>query len=295
MENINVKKLLIVGLGDVARRTLPLLGSDWQVVATCRGGVDITGFELVYVDLDDVDSLRHLPVDVDVVLYTVPPPSSGVIDVRMSAFLSFWRKVAYAPAHFVYISTTGVYGDCSGAWVDELTELDPQSARAVRRVSAESQLREFAAEAGMSLTVLRAPGIYALERLPLERIRKGLPVLSESEDSFSNHIHGDDLAMMCVAALLRPRGVVAYNACDDLPLKMGEWFTQLAAAAGLPTPPRISLIEAANCLSALQWSFMRESRRLSNAKIKIELAVTLRYPTVLDFLRENESQIRIKK
>jgi nucleoside-diphosphate-sugar epimerase len=139
----------------------------------------------------------------------------------------------------------------------------------------------------VSLTILRAPGIYALERLPLQRLRDKTPILLESEDGYSNHIHADDLANMCAAALKQPQGVQIYHACDDVPLKMGDWFCALADATGLEPPERVSKSALMAKVSAMQWSFVRESRQLSNHKIKQGLGVTLRYPSVLDFLAEH--------
>ena len=287
------KKLLVIGLGDVARRALPLLGAGWDVVATQRQLRHVAGVSSLSLDLDtsESDAFGVLPNDVDALLYTAPPPNSGDVDARMAAVLAHWLAHGGAPKHVVYISTTGVYGDCGGAWLDEQSALNPESGRAVRRVDAELQLRAFAAQTGSTLTILRAPGIYALERLPTDRLRRGVPVLIEAEDGFSNHIHADDLAMMCVAALNKPRGVQAYNACDDVPMRVGVWFTHLAQAANLPVPPRMSRVELERMVSPLQWSFMRESRRLLNVSIKRDLGVVLRYPSVLDFLKDHRGLI----
>ena len=287
------KKLLVIGLGDVARRALPLLGAGWDVVATQRQRHDVAGVSCLSLDLDAPEAAAFgvLPDDVDAVLYTAPPPNDGVVDTRMVAVLAHWLSHGGAPKHVVYISTTGVYGDCGGAWLDEQAALNPESGRAVRRVDAERQLRDFAVKTGATLTILRAPGIYALERLPTDRLRRGVPVLNEVEDGFSNHIHADDLAMMCVAALNRPHGVSVYNACDDVPMKVGEWFTHLALMANLPIPARVSRAELERTVPPLQWSFMRESRRLLNANIKRDLDVSLRYPSALDFLEAHRGLI----
>lgn len=277
-----MKKLMIIGVGDIAQRTLPLL-SDWLVHLSTRALLDLDAA------VKDSALFNNLPA-CDAVLYTAPPPNQGAGDARLAAVLHFWHNhPAQAPQHLVYISTTGVYGDCGGAWVNETAPLKPQSARAKRRVDAEQQLKQFSRELGVAITILRAPGIYALERLPLQRIRDGVPMLSKSEDPYSNHIHADDLAMMCVAALNQAsvQGVQMYNACDDLPLKMGDWFSALAQAVNLPVPPRCDRVELIAHVTALQWSFMRESRRLSNAKIKAELGISLRYPNALMFLSEH--------
>ncbi|MGL4766655.1 MAG: SDR family oxidoreductase [Formosimonas sp.] len=267
-----MKKLLILGLGDVAKRALSSL-TDWEITAPMR----------VQFDLDTPD-FTYLPREAAALLYTVPPRADGVADMRLMNLLKYWRAHGGAPRHVVYISTSGVYGDCAGAWVDESRPLNPESERAVLRVNAERQWQNFAHELGLSLTILRAPGIYAAGRLPLQRLRDGVPILHADEDAFSNHIHADDLAHMCVAALNRPRGVVVYNACDDQPIKMGDWFCAVAQKTGLPMPIRMSKDEVQQQVTPTQWSFMRESRRLSNHKIKRDLPIRLRYSTALDFL-----------
>ena len=275
-----MKKLTIIGLGDVARRALPLL-SNWSVDATTRADLDL--------DAADFSCLS----EADAVLYTAPPSSTGLHDTRLAALIDFWQdNAAHRPRHVVYISTTGVYGDCAGAWVDESRALQAQSARAVRRADAERRLTDFASAHGVSLSILRAPGIYALERLPLARLRAGRSVLCAADDGFSNHIHADDLAMMCVAALNRPCGIEVFNACDDAPLPMAEWFCLLAQAAGLPEPVRLSAAQMQLEADETTWSFMRESRRIRNDKIKSMLGVVLRYPCVQDFVCEHAREIR---
>ena len=183
---------------------------------------------------------------------------------------------------FVYISTSGVYGDCGGNEVDEARRLCPQTARARRRVDAERQLRHFGRRRPARVSILRAPGIYAADRLPVERLQKGLPALRAEEDVFTNHIHADDLARLVIAALRFGRANRCYNASDDSGLKMGEYFDLVADRFGLPHAPRISRREAEAQLSPVQLSFMRESRRLVNRRIKTELRASLRYPSVAD-------------
>jgi nucleoside-diphosphate-sugar epimerase len=276
-----MKKLTIIGLGDVARRALPLL-SNWSLEATTRADLDL--------DAADFSGLSESPA---AVLYTAPPPSTGMHDTRLAALIDFWQgSAAHRPAHVVYISTTGVYGNCAGARVDESRAVRPESARAIRRVDAERRLIEFASEHEMSLSILRAPGIYALERLPLARLRAGRSVLCAADDGFSNHIHADDLAAMCVAALNQPCGIEVFNACDDAPLPMADWFCLLAQAAGLPEPVRLSAAQMQLEADETTWSFMRESRRIRNDKIKSVLGVVLRYPCVQDFVRAHAHEIR---
>jgi nucleoside-diphosphate-sugar epimerase len=180
----------------------------------------------------------------------------------------------------VYIGTSGVYGDCGGAVVDEDRPLNPQSARARRRADAESRLALWCSRHGIALVILRAPGIYASDRLPLSRLRAGTPVLRAEDDVFTNHIHADDLAACCAVALHEDAPAGIYNASDDTQMRMGEWFDLLADHAGLPRPPRIARAQAPGRIPAELLSFMRESRRLDNTRLKQTLGVRLRYPTV---------------
>ncbi|PCE31863.1 NAD-dependent epimerase/dehydratase family protein [Burkholderia ubonensis] len=185
----------------------------------------------------------------------------------------------------VYASTTGVYGDCGGARIDETHPLNPANPRALRRVSAERQLRAATVRGELSARIVRIPGIYAANRLPLARLERGTPALAPADDVYTNHIHADDLAAILLRAAARGRPSRAVHASDDSELRMGEYFDRVAQAFGLPPPPRVSRADAERLLEPTLLSFMRESRRLSNARLKRELCVTLRYPTVDDFLQ----------
>ncbi|WP_179401577.1 NAD-dependent epimerase/dehydratase family protein [Burkholderia guangdongensis] len=185
----------------------------------------------------------------------------------------------------VYASTSGVYGDCGGAWVDETHPLCPANPRAFRRVSAEQQLRAATARGAISARIVRIPGIYAANRLPIARLERGTPALARADDVYTNHIHADDLATILLRAAVRGRPARVVHASDDSELRMGDYFDRVAHAFGLPPPPRVSRADAQRQLEPTLLSFMRESRRLRNARLKRELRVTLRYPTVDDFLR----------
>ena len=181
----------------------------------------------------------------------------------------------------MYISTSGVYGDCAGALVDETRPLRPATARAGRRVDAERRLR-LLGRRGVIVSILRAPGIYAADRLPIERLRKGSPALCDAEDVYTNHIHAEDLALLACAALRYGRSNRTYNASDDSRIKMGEYFDLVADHFELPRVPRVSRRQAEDLLSPLQLSFMTESRRLLNRRAREELRARLRYPQVAD-------------
>jgi len=280
-----MRRLLIIGCGDVVRRVLPQLVRRWRVYALVRewdpalralGVVQIVG------DLDRGDSLTRLVGLAQAVLHSAPPGDATSDDARTRRLIAVLRR-ASLPRRLVYISTSGVYGDCTGDRVFETRRLAPRTARARRRVDAEAQLRRFGRESGCAVSILRAPGIYAADRMPLERLRRGLPLLRPEEDIYTNHIHAEDLGRACVAALERDtfvRGGRAYNAADDSDITMGDWFGKLADAYALPHPPRVSRAEAEKVLPPVQLSFMRESRRLDNTRLKRELRLRLRYPTV---------------
>ncbi|HMV06160.1 MAG TPA: SDR family oxidoreductase [Accumulibacter sp.] len=290
-----MQKLLIVGCGDIARRMLPRLRGHYHILALIRDAAQRSfwrsqGAHPVVADLDQPDSLRRIAGLANVVVHLAPPPTSGEDpahlgqgDRRTRQLLAALARGRSLPQRIVYISTTGVYGDCAGRRIDETCAVQPISARARRRVDAERQLRAFGRR-GVVVSILRAPGIYAAERLPLARLAEGKPVLRADDDVFTNHIHADDLAMLACAALRRGRSNRAYNATDDSEIRMGDYFDLLADRFGLPRPPRLSLSAAEQHLSAVQLSFMRESRRLSNERIKRELGIALRYPQVRDGL-----------
>ncbi len=280
-----MKRLLIVGCGDVARRLLPLLHGRYRLFALTRSSVHDPALREMGVtplagDLDNAQSLCRLSGLPHDVLHFAPPPGTGARDGRTGNLIRALQKARSIPQRLVYISTSGVYGDCAGRLVHEHQALRPQTERALRRAAAERQLRDWGRRSGVSVVILRVPGIYAAERLPLQRLRAGTPTLAGSEDPYTSHVHADDLARIVLAALARGRGLRAYNACDDSVLKMGEYFDLVADRLGLPRAPRISRGEARERIPAELLSFMRESRRLANRRLHRELRLRLRYPTV---------------
>ena len=281
-----MKRLLIVGCGDIALRALPQFVRNYQVFGLARkaeqadriaalGAVPLTG------DLDNPSTLQALPGAADLVLHLAPPGESGERDQRTANLIAVLSM--RPPERLVYISTSGVYGDCGGAWVDEERPLAPQTVRAARRVDAERSLLAWGEQSGVAVTILRVPGIYAAERLPLTQLKRGAPVLRAEDDVYTNHIHADDLAAICQVALERGAAGRVYNASDDSEIKMGDYFDLVADRARLPHPPRIARTAAeAGAISEGLMSFMRESRRLSNTRMKAELGVRLRYPSVYE-------------
>jgi nucleoside-diphosphate-sugar epimerase len=284
-----MRRLLIVGCGDVALRMVGLLRGRYRLFALSHsaqrhGLLRDHGIIPLAGDLDDSASLSRLGGLPHDILHFAPPPSQGQIDSRTSNLIRSLRGSRSIPQRLVYISTSGVYGDCSGEVVDEPRPLRPQTDRARRRVDAERTLRVWGRECGVGVVILRVPGIYAADRLPIERIRAGRPAILRLEDGYTNHIHADDLARIVLAALSRGRPGRAYNAADGSWLKMGDYFDLVAETLGLPLPPRISRQEAETRVPPALMSFMRESRRLSNRRLQGELRVRLRYPTVVDGL-----------
>jgi nucleoside-diphosphate-sugar epimerase len=288
-----MRRLLIVGCGDIALRAIPLLCKGFKVFALVRdpakcAGLRTLGVQPLLGDLDDRASLARIAGLADAVLHLAPPPNSGAQDTRtrnlLSALSQGKGRRGSLPKRLVYISTSGVYGGCDGAWVSETRPLNAISPRSRRRADAELQIRSWAKHNRVNASILRVPGIYSAERLPLSRLQQGTPGIVDNEDSYTNHIHADDLARICIAALRYGKSCRVYHASDDSQLKMGEYFDLVADAYHLPRVPRISRAEAQNVLSEMLLSFMNESRRLTNRRLKCELKVKLHYPTVADML-----------
>ena len=267
------------------RRTLPLLVPHWHVLALVRRRdpqLAALGVTQIEGDLDQPDTLKRLAGVADAVIHSAPPPPQGAGDTRTQNLIATLQRGKSLPRQLIYINTSGVYGDCGGDRVSETRRPAAQSARAARRVDAEQRLRQFGREGDRRcrVSILRAPGIYAGDRLPLERLRQRLPLMLHPEDSHTNHIHAEDLGSACIAALARGRANRAYNINDDSSLAMGEWFDALADAFALPRAPRLPREEVRRAVAPMQWSFMNESRRLDNTRMKRELRLQLRYPTV---------------
>jgi len=280
-----VESLLIVGCGDIARRALPELRRRYRITALVRArapDLAACGVELVEGDLDDAASLAPLAGRAHRIAHLAPPAASGELDARtrnLLAALAPRGGGAMLPRRFVYLSTSGVYGDCAGEWIDENRAPNPGTTRAKRRLDAESAISEWGAGHGVELVILRAPGIYASDRLPLERLARAMPALRAEDDVYSNHIHADDLAAILVAALESAQARGIYNASDDAPMKIGDFLDLVADRAGYSRPPRLPREEVARVLAPEQFSFMSESRRISNRRLKADLGVRLSYPS----------------
>jgi nucleoside-diphosphate-sugar epimerase len=290
---MNLPRLLIVGCGDVGMRLLPLLRARFRVFALTsdparRGELRAAGAVPVVADLDCRNSLHRLSGLAHRVVHLAPPQPSGARDCRTRNLTSILPD----GAHVVYVSTSGVYGDCGGALIDETRPVAPKNARAQRRVDAERTLRAWGRRARGQVAILRVPGIYAADRLPLERLRAGTPALIAEDDVYTNHVHADDLAHIVALALFRGLPGRVYHAADDTRMKMGDYFDAVADACQLPRPPRLPRAQLQQVVSPAALSFMAESRKLNNMRIKRELGVRLRYRTVQEALARIEDKGR---
>lgn len=283
-----------MGCGDVGLRLLAQRKSrpaNVRIIATARrpeqlAEIRAAGALPLACDLDNRRSVARLAGLGGWLIHLAPPQDTGKVDRRTNALIAACGRRAWR-AHVVgkrlrwsYVSTSGVYGDHQGAWVSETSALKPSNVRAVRRVAAEQSLRAFGKRSGVHVALLRAPGIYAENRLPIDRLRQGLPALLPDEDVFTNHIHAAELARACWLALWRGRPGRSYNISDDTRLKMGDYFDTVAEALQLPRPLRLPMAELSQKVSPMMLSFMRDSRRLRNDRMKTELRLRLRVPDV---------------
>jgi nucleoside-diphosphate-sugar epimerase len=285
-----MRRLLIIGCGDIGLRVARELIGRRRIYALTRSqsradALRQLGIVPVVGDLDRPETLERLGGLAQDTVHLAPPAASGPRDTRTASLIRALTRRGSLPQRFVYISTSGVYGDCAGALIDESRPLRPATDRARRRVDAERTLRAWGAGTGTHVTILRVPGIYSPQRLPLQRLQAGTPTLAGDQDPYTNHIHADDLARIVIAALNRGKAGRTYNASDDSLIRMGDYFDMVADRFGLPHPPRVNWEEARMKIPETLLSFMRESRQLGNRRLKRELRVRLRYPSVVQGLR----------
>ncbi len=279
-----MSKVLIVGCGYIGQKLAQQLqNSAGQVLGFVRSQRSLEsckdkGIDCRILNLDEDQPELEPAIDWSkaIVLYLVPPQPSGQDDVRMRHFLHLINR--QAPDKFILISTTGVYGDCAGNWVDETTPVKPRVDRAKRRYSAELQAQAFCDNLNIPLTILRVPGIYGPGKFPLDRIKKALPIVCGEDSPFSNRIHATDLVNICIKAVVDDEIKGVYNCADGHPTTMYDYFMQVAKAHNLPAPPAISLEQARTELSSGMLSYMEESRRISNVKLLRDFKLTLQYP-----------------
>ena len=292
------ERVLIVGCGDVGQRAAAVLGAGRRLTLRAltsspdrRAELRARGITPLLGNLDDARGLARLAGLATRVLHLAPPPSGEPVDWRLDPRTRGLVRALIRrslPSTLVYGSTSGVYGDQQGRWVSEATPVAPLTPRAWRRVDAEATVHWLGRASGVRTTALRIPGIYAVDRdggTPRARLMRGTPVLQTEDDVFTNHIHADDLARACVLALWRARPQRNVNVSDDTEMKMGDYFDFAADLYGLPRPPRVPRAEASERLPPMALSFMSESRRLHNQRMKHELGLRLRYPTVREGLK----------
>ena len=273
--------IFIAGCGDIGCRVAKLwLAKRPDVFGLIRNDKHIdrlqdSGIRTLIADLDDPSSLKNLDIHQALIYYFAPPPDQGVIDTRISHFIAAMQDMV--PQRIIYISTSGVYGDCHGAWVTEDEAVKPSADRSRRRLDAEQQLKSYCKRSDAELVILRVPGIYGCDRLPVARIKQGRSVVKD-HDSFTNRIHEDDLARICVATGEKNKPADIYNVSDGQPGTMAQYFTETARALKLPLPPEISWQEARRVMSPEMLSYLSESRRIDNTKMLKELDIKLLYP-----------------
>jgi nucleoside-diphosphate-sugar epimerase len=278
-----MESVLIIGCGDVGVRVARLVQASgcaaWAMARSQSSADHLArhGVRSVPGDLDRLETLQALPTAGKLVFYLAPPPGGGPVDLRMHHFCSA-IGAGQSPRKVVYISTSGVYGDCGGNWVDEQTPVNPQTSRAKRRVDAENRLMEWGRRLGVPIVILRVTGIYGPGRLPIARIRQGHPVLREEIAPPTNRIHADDLAAVCLAAAAKGGDGEIYNVSDGQPGTMTEYFNVIADRLGLPRPPQLEMAEARQVMTPMMLSYLTESRRMSHRKIVEQLGVVLLYP-----------------
>ncbi len=284
-------QLWIIGCGDIGRRVVNLYiqQSKQQLQKiniralissqASKKRCEALGIKATVLNLDNINTNKAINFSQNIentkLFYFAPPPPIGREDIRFRKFLA---SLSYQPKRIVLISTTGVYGDAKGAWIDEKTPVNPQADRAYRRLSAEYFLQQWAQKYQREYIILRVAGIYAKDRLPLTRLKKGLAVINATEAAWTNRIHADDLAMICKQAMESSFSGEIYNVTDGHPSTMTEYFNQVADYAGLERPPQINMQQAKTTLSTGMLSYLSESRRISNQKMLDQLGVELQFP-----------------
>lgn len=284
---------LIFGCGYIGKKIARLFQQQ-SVQSVCvvhsqasRDACESMGLQAFQVNLDDAQALKQLPeMDHDRIVYLVPPPPRGQQDTRMTQFITWLGQRQKQPQRIVLISTTGIYGDCHGEWIDETKPPEPQADRAYRRLDAETQLSNYCNEQNIQHIIFRVPGIYGADKLPIQRITSGEPIVRPEDSGYTNRIHAEDLAAFCVEAMMLDVEPGIYNACDGNPSTMNDYFMRVADAKGLPRPEEISLEQAQQQLSAGMLSYLAESKRISNKKLVNHFKTPFKYPDLTAGLKD---------
>lgn len=284
---LNDNRITIAGCGHIGKLLAQqLLKKNISVTGYVSSDTSLAECKNKNISCEKIDldkPLKNIDLTAQHLIYLAPPPPTSKTDTRITNFLRAIEQ--QPPKKFVLISTTGVYGDCKGAWIDETTPLNPSADRAFRRADAERQVQQFCQRLGMPLVILRVPGIYGPGKIPLARIKSGQAIVNKHDSPFTNRIHSDDLVTICEKALLGSGITGIYNATDGHPGTMYDYFVGIASAMNLPAPPAISLAEAQQQLSAGMMSYMAESRRIDNKKLLKDFALVLHYPYLHEGLK----------
>jgi nucleoside-diphosphate-sugar epimerase len=294
MEGVTQSGVLIIGCGDTGRRLAALYRAEGrQVTGLVRSegsqrALEAASIRAIRTDLDAGD-LPSLPSGGAKLFYFAPPVDVGKDDVRIERLLDH-LELTGLPSRFVYMSTTGVYGDCEGRWIDEGEPLKPATYRAQRRISAEQAVQRWCTERGIQWMILRVPAIYGPGRLLTERLKSGMPTVRPEECSFTNRIHIDDLVAACHQVMAHSPGGAIYNVSDGHPSTITDYLFLLADLTHMPKPPLISMSEAERMLSPSIMSFLKESKRIKNEKLLAETGLKLRYPDLQSGLKASLAQ-----
>lgn len=288
-----MKPVLIVGCGYVGQRLIRQLPEGAAITAVARSEETCAALRALEVqvlqrDLDQDD--LQLPTREAEVYYFAPPPGEGDTDPRMRRFLASLQQTGL-PHRILYISTSGVYGDCQGAWIDESQPINPGTPRGRRRADAEQSLQAFMQDSAVPVVILRVPGIYGPGKLPLARLKQGLPLLRAEDAPFTNRIHADDLVAACLAAMACGEPGTAYNVADGQPSNMADYFNRIAAVFELPPPPTVTREEAKTALTQGMQAFMNESKRLDVTRLRSELGVQLKYDVLETGLQQCRDEL----
>ena len=290
MHKINIS---IVGCGYIGKKVaskLLSLGASVECYVHSIGSkeaCEALSLRVNILELDNSDFSNEWHVqDNNVIAYFAPPPRQGVIDTRMTNFISTLERLDSIPDKIVLISTTGIYGDCQGEWIDESRAVNPQADRAHRRLSAENQLQQFCQSKKIECIIFRVPGIYAMDKLPVKRISSGEPIVNAIDSGYTNRIHAEDLSEFCVEALMQKIKPGIYNCCDGNPSTMNDYFVRVADFLGIDRPKEISLQQAEKELSIGMLSYLAESKRISNKKLLDNFSTKLTYPDLKSTLQK---------
>lgn len=282
---ITQEEAFIVGCGDIGKRVALLAhAKGWKITALLRSPDKIDGIQQIIqqtiaANLDDPSTLTALPVAGSTLFYFAPPPGGGAVDSRMRNFCAAMSD-KIIPKKIIYLSTSGVYGDCGDMPVTEETPPNPQTSRAQRRLDAETVVSQWGRDHGVPIVILRVTGIYGPGRLPLQHLLSGTPLLSEDEAPVTNRIHADDLAQTCIVAAEKGDHGDIFNVSDGEHSTMTRYFNAVADLLGIAHPPVVSREVAATTMPPLLYSYFSESRRINNSLMLKKLGITLRYPTL---------------